>query len=157
MPSGQKHLVRCRCVLPQFKKLQDPPNHQFIVFSVMDDDGKVVPKIVQCPNCGLVHKVTDITKSEIASGKESSKAVMTIDDIRPTLPQALANVLESNNADLPTWEAVQFEHENKRWGTTFIVLGSEEEGGVRSGKYVRLLGEGLFEVKPFSREEVTSE
>lgn len=157
MPSGQKHLIRCRCVLPQFKKMDEPPVHQFVVFSVIADDGRVIPKIAQCPNCGLIHKVTDLTKSEIASGKENSSAMLSIEDIRPTLPASLANVLETNNVDLPTWEAVQFEHENKRWGQAFIVLSSEEEDGVRVGKYIRLLGEGLFEVKTFSREEVTSE
>lgn len=157
MPTGQKHLIRCRCVLPQFKKMQDPPAHQFVVFSVIDDNDKVVPKIVQCPNCGLVHKVVDLTKSEIASGRESSSATISIDDIKNTLPENISNVLESNNADMPTWEAVQFEHENKRWGSAFIVITSEEQDGMRSGKYIRLLGEKLFEIKQFNREEVTSE
>lgn len=155
--TGQKHLIRCRCVLPQFKKMEDPPAHQFIVFSVINDNDKVIPKIVQCSNCGLVHRVTDITKSEIVAGKESSAAVITINDIRNTLPEALTDALDVNNADIATWEAVQFAHENKQWGQSFIVLGSEEESGVRSGKYIRLLGEKLFEIKQFSREEVTSE
>ncbi len=157
MSTGQKHLVRCRCVLPQFKKMQDPPAHQFVVFSVIDDTDKVIPKIVQCPNCGLVHKVTDLTKSEIAMNRDSSSATLTIDDIKTSLPENIANALETNNVDLPTWEAIQFEHENKRWGQSFVVLTSEEQDGMRSGKYMRLLGDKLFEIKQFNREEVTSE
>lgn len=149
---GQKHLVKCRCVLPQFKQAAQPPRHQFVVFSIIDND-VVKPKYTQCPNCGLVHKVVEISRSEIIKNRESMPSLITIDDIRPSLPETLAAVLDNNHADLPTWEAVQFIIENKRWGE-FVVLTSDTEDGQKQGKYVRLIGERLFKVDNYVRDEV---
>lgn len=155
MPTGQKHLIACRCVLSQFKQLSSPPRHQFIVFSIIDDDDKVKIKFAQCNNCGLIHKVTDICKSEIIHTKESMTSLITVDDIKMSLPTNLVMILESNNADLPTWEATQFFYEQKNWGM-FIVLSTDVDSDLRQGKYVRLLGENLFKVEPYTREEVIS-
>lgn len=150
---GQRHLVRCRCVLPQFKSSKEPPAHQFVVFSVIKDDESVVVKHSQCNNCGIIHKVVDICKSEIVSGKEASSAVVTIDDIKGSIPQNLSNILERNNSDISAWESAQFIIENKRWGD-IVVLSSEEESGVRQGKYVRIMSETFFKVESYSRDEV---
>jgi phage regulator Rha-like protein len=99
----------------------------------------------------VIHKVFDITLSEIV-GKENSTALISIDDLKASLPQNLVVVLEKNNADLPTWEAVQFVYENKKWGE-FVVIASEADEDARQGKYVRILGENLFKVESFRREE----
>ena len=146
MSSGQKHLIQCRCILSQFNKLKDPPRHRFVVFSVIDDDDKPVVKFAQCNNCGIIHKVTDVQRSEIVSGREHMQSIVSIDDIKLSLPEKLVNVLEINKCDLPTWEMAQFLLENKKWGD-FVVLNSEEEGGLRQGKYVRIMGETLFKVE----------
>lgn len=153
MPLGQKHLIQCRCILPQFKKLKEPPRHNFVVFSVIDDDNKTVVKFAQCNNCGIIHKVTDVGRSEIVSGREHMSSIVSVDDLKASLPEKLVSVLEVNNCDLPTWEMVQFIIENQKWGD-FVVLVSEEEDGQRQGKYVRILGENLFKVESFTREEV---
>lgn len=150
---GQKHLIMCRCVLPQFKGHTVPPRHQFIVFSVVSDDGITVkPKFAQCNNCGLIHKVSEICKSEIMTGRESMSAIVTIDEIKASIPANLATILETNHADIATWEAAQFIIENKRWGD-FLMLSSDVEGDLRQGKYVRVLGENLVKVESFTREE----
>lgn len=151
MPTGTKHLIRCRCVLSQFKNLPNPPPHHFVVFSIVNDDGTVVQKFAQCNNCGIVHKVTDICTSEIVA-KEAMSSIITIDDVRPSIPQNLAIVLDKNNVDVATWECVRFIIENKQWGS-FVVLNSEVESGVRQGKYVQILSESMFKVDSFSREE----
>lgn len=153
MPTGQKHLVKCRCVLPQFKRSENPIQHQFIVFSVIDDNDSVKPKFAQCPNCGIVHRVIELSKSEIIGGRELMKSIMTIEDIKQSLPEKLASILEANEADLPTWEAAQFIIENKQWGN-FVVMTSDRDGDIRQGKYVRILGETLFKVESYCREEV---
>jgi hypothetical protein len=150
---GQKHLVACRCVLPQFKKRQNPPQHQFVVFSVIDDNNNVKVKYAQCPNCRIVHRVIELSKSEVVSGREAMQSITGIDDIKNSLPERIANVLDLNNADLPTWEAVQFILKNKQWGN-FVVMTSDTEGSTKQGKYIRILGENLFEIESFSREEV---
>ena len=82
MPTGVKHLVQCRCVLPQFKHAHKPIQHQFVVFSVINDEGNVESKFAQCPNCGLIHKVVDVNNSEIMHGRENMGALITIDDVK---------------------------------------------------------------------------
>lgn len=150
---GQKHLIKCRCVLPQFKGKPDAPVHQFVVFSVLDDEDNVKMKYAQCNNCGTVHRVTDICKSEILQGKEAMSSIITLQDIKSTLPSNLSDILERNNADLATWESAQFILENKQWGN-IIVLAQEEEAGVKQGKYVRVMSETFFKIESFTREEV---
>jgi hypothetical protein len=153
MVSGLKHLVTCRCTLPQFKRHPQPPKHQFVVFSVIDDDNNVKPKYAQCNNCGVIHRVTEINRSEILASKEQAKSILTPDDIKLSLPSRLVELLDVNYADLATWEATKHIYENKRWGE-FVLLTSENDEGMRTGKYVRILGEGLFDVDAFEREEV---
>jgi len=148
---GQKHLVRCRCVLPQFKRLTHPIQHQFVVFSVIDND-VVKPKFAQCNNCGVIHKVYELGKSEILSNKESMSSIITIDDVKSSIPQQLIDILEKNNVDLPTWENAKFVYENKLWDQ-FIVLRTDTDDDVKQGKYLRIIGENLFKVDSFVRED----
>jgi len=137
--------------LPQFKRVTNPPDHQFVVFSTVNDDDTINVKFAQCNNCGIVHKVTDICRSEIVA-RESMGSIKTISDIKLGFSTDLANLLEANNAELHAWEHAQFIIENKLWGD-FIVLSTDEEAGLREGKYVRILGENMFKVDTFTREE----
>jgi len=150
---GQRHLIKCRCVLPQYKGIVNPPAHQFIVFSVVDDKDVVKIKYSQCNNCGIIHKVTDICTSEIISGKEAMSSIVKVEDIKISLPPNLSDILDRNNVDIATWEQAQFILENKQWGN-FVILAQEEEAGTRQGKYVRIMSETFFKVESFSREEV---
>ena len=152
MSTGFKHLIRCRCVMPQFKNLPEPPVHQFVAFSVVDDTDLVKAKFAQCNNCGVIHKVVDICKSEIVQSRESMDSLIKIDDIKTGLPQNLSAILENNGADLATWESAQFIWENEKWGEV-VVLSSDTESGTRQGKYVQIIGKNLFKVSTFTREE----
>ena len=58
--------------------------------------------------------------------------------------------LEANNADLSTWEAVQFIVENKQWGN-HVVLSTDSENNEVYGKYIKILGESLCKVENFTR------
>ena len=150
---GQRHLVRCRCVLPQFKSIPNPPQHQFLVFSIVNNDDTVKVKFTQCNNCGIIHKVTDICTSEILPGKEAMGSIVKVEDIKLSLPPNLSDILERNNCDLPTWEQAQFILEEKQWGN-FVILAVEEESGTKQGKYVRIMSETFFKVESFVREDV---
>ena len=151
MITGQKHLIKCRCVLPQYKGIVDPPVHRFIVFSVIKQDSVgVVHKYAQCNNCGVIHKIIDICKSEIIQNKEGFSSIITIEDIKPSIPPSLANILEAASSDLSTWELAQFILENKKWGE-IVILTSETEGDQVFGKYVRILSETFFKVETFTR------
>lgn len=152
MSQGQRHLVQCRCYLPQFRKLDNPPLHQFPVFSVIEDDDSVRVKFAQCNNCGVIHKVTNISMSEIITGKEEMHSIMKISDIMTSLPEGVIGILESSDVDVSVWEHVKFIIDNQQWGS-IVVLSSESVDGMRHGKYVKILGERLFKVDEFNREE----
>ena len=124
-----------------------------MVFSVINDDDSVVVKYSQCNNCGLVHRVTDICTSEIITGKEAMSSIISMDDVKASLPANLVNILERNNVDLATWEQAQFLLENKQWGA-MVILAQEEDAGVKQGKYVRIMSETFFKVESFTRDEV---
>jgi len=133
--------------------MDDPPNHQFVVFSEISDEGIVKHKFSQCNHCGIIHKVIDICKSEIVQGKDAMNSLLTIDDLKAGLQPNLVKLLEANDVDLATWEFASFIIENKQWGS-FLVLSTDEESGVKQGKYVRIMSDNLFKVESFSRDEV---
>lgn len=149
MKEGIKHLIECHCVLPQFRDRRDPVYHRFVVFSEIDDNDNVIVKYAQCNNCGVVHRVTDIAKSEIILGKDESVSIVSIDDIKLSLPSNVVSVLESYAVDLPTWEEVAYVLENQRWGS-IVILSSEEKLGKIEGKCLRFLGPLSVKIEPYS-------
>ena len=89
---GLKHLVECHCVLPQYRNKKDTSYHQFVVFSIIDNADSVIPKHAACNNCGVIHNIYDIGKSEIQAGQETG-AVMQREDIKLMMPKSLSDVL----------------------------------------------------------------
>ena len=150
---GAKHLVQCHCILPQFRKMKDPVFHKFIVFSVIDDDDKVIPKFCHCNNCAVVHNVVDLCQSEIVVGRESSLSLMTKEDIRSCIPRNIGKVLDTYECDLPVWEEAQFYFETGI-DSPPIVLTTEEFKGTVSGKALYMLGGSKIRIESFSRVEV---
>jgi len=134
---GQQHLIQCHCILPQYRGRKDPVFHKFIVFSVVDDSDTVIPKYVQCNNCGSVHKVHDICKSEIAWGKDELNTVNTIEDVGRGLTSDIRDVLTSYACELYTWEHVLFIYLNKLWGQTVVLTRDTINDDVQ-GKILRL-------------------
>ena len=117
---GLKHLVQCHCILPQYRKMKDPVFHKFVVFSTIDNNDNVEPKNVQCNNCGVIHKVFDICKSEILHSKEDLKTLISKKDIQMMLPNKLSEILDSYDVDLPTWEQAHFIIKNKLWNSQIL-------------------------------------
>ena len=149
---GLKHLVKCRCILPTMRKKDNPPSHSFVVFSIVQDDESLVPKIVSCNNCGIMHEVTEVCKSTILQNAEGSTSELSIEDVTAFLPESVKNVLSSYNLELPDYEFVKFMIEENCIGE-WIVLGSELNDTRRSGKILKYKGDNKFEIEPFSRNE----
>ena len=146
---GVKHLVECQCILPQSRKMKNPPLHKFVVFSMIDDESDTtVSKFAQCDNCGIIHEVYDICKSNIMHGKEDSRSIVSIDDIKLFMNPNISSVLENYNCDLATWEHAQFIMSHKKWGE-FICLTREETGGVATGKILRFDSDNNFKIEPY--------
>jgi hypothetical protein len=141
-------MVECHCVLAQFRTMKNPPWHKFVVFSIIDDADTVIPKHARCNNCGVIHNVFDIGKSEILSGQETG-AVMEKEDIQLMLPESLKNILVSYDCDTATWENVLFVLQNANFPCN-IVLDKKEEDGIISGKMLEIVKHGNYNIKPYS-------
>ena len=145
---GYKHIVECHCILPQFRSAKNPPWHKFIVFSIIDDADTVIPKHARCNNCGVIHNVFDISKSEILPGQETG-AVMEIEDVQLMLPDSLKNILISYSCDIATWENVLFVLQNAKFPCN-IILDKKEDEGIISGKLLEMKSHGNYLIKPYS-------
>ena len=145
-------MIKCRCILPTLKSKQDPPLHQFIVFSVIDSKEKVCEKYAQCNNCGVVHHVYDLCKSNIIDNKEALKSALTIEDISFTLPEGVKNILETYDCDLPTYEHVKFMYDFDI-KDDFTILTKENDGETTEGKILRYKHGKTFTIEPFIQQE----
>ena len=146
--NGQKHALKCRCILPQFKKRKDPVFHEFVVFSTFSEDS-FNESFVQCNNCGVVHRVYDLCKSEIIESKEELRSVQTKEDICISLSGDVVNLLESCNADLATYQEVSFVLDNNLEATK-ILLQKETVDNYVTGKFLSISQNGRMKVEPFN-------
>jgi len=121
------------------------------VFSVLDDGGEVIAKDASCNNCGVIHRVTDICKSEITS-KENSSAIITESDISLMIPSQLSDILKTYQCDIATWEFVHFAYTEQKWGTR-VVLKREVDGGSVKGKSMTVEGPSKFKIETFDLSE----
>lgn len=145
---GIKHLIQCHCILPQFKSSSEPVFHKFAVFSVIDDSDTVQPKFAQCNNCGVVHKIIDICRSELTV-KEESKSLPNIEDIKFSISKELVSVLESYQCDIATWELAEWICLNKCWDQWIILAKEEDETGDVHGKRLIFVDNEKFRIEAF--------
>ena len=150
---GNKHIIECHCVLPQYRDKKNPVYHKFVVFSKIDKESDtVVPSYAQCNNCGTVHKIYDICKSEIVAGKDESAAVESIKDICMSLPNSLVELFETYNLELPDYMMARHILDQKLWDST-MVLSREQETDTTTGKILRFIEQDRYRVESFSRKE----
>lgn len=145
---GYKHIVECHCILPQFRNRNNAPWHKFIVFSIIDEGDTVIPKHAKCNNCGVVHNVFDIGRSEVLQGQETG-AVMEIEDVKTMIPDSVSRMLVTYNCDVATWENTLFVLQNNKFPSS-IVLERKEEGGIISGKILDMKGYNMYSIRPYS-------
>ena len=146
---GSKHLIQCHCVLPQYRNLDKPVFHKFVVFSRIDRDGLIIPAFHMCNNCGVIHKVVDFCRSEVSHGIDDSLAIASEDDMREFLKDKICKILDDHKCDLATWEQTCFNFENKLWGVPVIIAKEKildstqikklvlSESGVKIDSYLR--------------------
>ena len=136
-------------MLPQYKNSKEPVFHKFVVFSVVDESDTVLVKYAECNNCGAVHKVYDICKSEIIPGKEESGSVLKKEDFKLSLPEALYELLGQYDREICDYEYSQFVIDNKAWGSS-IVLSREELEEKIQGKILKFVEEEKFRIESYS-------
>lgn len=142
--SCARHLVQCRCVLTQFKRMADPPSYEFVVFSELID-GVVQTKLVSCPNCGIIHKVVDLCKSEVLN-RDDSRTMTSVEDVKMSLSAPLVAILEKHEVDISVWEHARWIIENSSWGN-FVLLEQEKVRGGKNVKLMTILGTSLFRIE----------
>ena len=152
MPTCIKHLIECNCILKQFELIEPTVFHKFIVFSIINDDESFKPSYAKCNNCGGIHKIIEIGKSEKLK-RESAPTLPDAEEIKTTLPEKLNDILSKYTIDLPTWQEIKFLYENEQWGKP-VILHKEEENGERFGKYLLLIGKTLWKIDSFSTEDI---
>jgi hypothetical protein len=152
--TGVRHNVKCTCVLPQFKKLERAIQHEFPVFSVLDEDkNELIEKHAQCDNCGVVHRVFDICKSQIMYSREKPTTLMrSLDEIKISVPERLQAVLLTNDCHISVWEQVEFIISHQECWGSYVKLSSEnEEDDKMSVKVLFIYSADAFKVETHSR------
>lgn len=150
MPEYVKHLVECKCILPQYRTMNNPPFHKFIVFSELEENTALVKtSFAQCPSCGAIHRVNEVGLSKILN-KDSMLSLPSIEDIKLGMPERLAAILERHECDLPTWQEVDFIVKNQLWGRP-VILTKEREGEMVYGKVMTILSPNLQKIDSFER------
>jgi hypothetical protein len=147
---GVRHLIECHCTLPQYRNANPPVYHKFVVFSVLDEDA-IQKKLVQCNNCGIIHKVVDLCKTEIAHGMEEGQSLRTIEDIKIGIPDKMVTFLTQQNADISTWEYVEFILDNKQ--EKEVILKKEQKDDLTQLKILHIKEDGTFKVKNETRQD----
>ena len=150
---GIKHLIQCHCILPQYRKMKDPVFHKFPVFSVIDESDTVILKYAECNNCGAAHKVYDICKSEIMTGRDEVRSQLSIEDFKYSLPNDLYDLLGQYEKEMPDFEMAQFILDHQKWEEK-IVLSREEMDDHVQGKVLRFLENGRFRIESYTHRDI---
>lgn len=145
---GIKHLLECHCILPQYRYAKNPIYHKFVAFSIIDESDTLIPKFVTCNNCGVVHKIFDVCKSEIVSGRDDLLSETKKDDIKYSIPSDLREILESYSCDIATYENVKFILEQKKWGSHMILTRETVDDDV-TGKMLVFENHDKFKIETF--------
>lgn len=144
---GTKHLIQCHCVLPQFRKMNEPIFHKFVVYSRFKENQEVEESLSRCNNCDAVHRITDLCKSEIVLKIEDTDTVVDIDEIKIGLPDKLIKILEKNNCEIPTYESIDHIFEKEIWNSSVVISRQNINNEKIHVKILEIKSENKFRIK----------
>lgn len=133
-------------MLPQYRKMENPIFHKFVVYSRQEEDGTVKEKFSRCNNCEAVHRVYDLCKSEIAVGLEEIDSIITIQDIVSSLPEKVSSILKENNCDLPTFENIEDVIFNQSWDSQIVISRKNINSAKIQVKIIEFKSEDKFRI-----------
>ena len=145
-----KHLVECQCVLNIFKNKTKAIYHKIPVFSLIDEEGNVKEKYIACNNCGIIHRVYEVCKSEIKWGHEDDKSMIPDkDDIKFNLEaqgyEKIVSIFEQNDLEICDWEILEYSLDNGI--ECDIVLNRVESDNNVIIKIISISSDGKFKLK----------
>jgi len=140
----QKHLIECQCTLSIFKNNNKVVYHKIPVISFFNEKDEAKEKYVICNNCGIVHRVYEVFKSEIKWGMEDLKnLVNTKEDIEQNLnflgKSEIVNILNKEQSYTCDWELAEYLIENNLSGN--IILQSTESDNNIVHKVLEIKGD----------------
>jgi len=112
----------------------------------------LVPSLSKCNNCGVIHKIVDFCRSEIAHGIDDAIAISSEDDMREFLSERLSGILDAHFCDTATWEQVTDIVSNEEWGAA-VILSRQTVAGATQIKKILISGKDLFKIETNLREE----
>ena len=118
---GQRHLIECHCILSLYKNKTSPVYHKFSVYSKIDKSGNVIPKYVNCNNCGVTHFVKEFCKSEIKLGKEDIRSIRDIKEISLSLPDKIVDFLKEYNSTIDIYEEIEDVFDNNDFPRNLVI------------------------------------
>ena len=122
MVKGQKHLVDCHCILPIYKGKKPTIYHKFAVYSKIDPkSGNIIPKYVNCNNCGVTHLVYELCKSEIKIGKEDVGSARSIEEVCLSIPDKIVSFLKKYQPTIDVYEEVEDVLENNYFPSDVVI------------------------------------
>ena len=142
---GVTHTIECHCVLPLYKNKTPTVYHRFVVYNKVDENGSVLPKYVNCNNCGITHFVYEICKSEIKVGKEDLSTVRKINEVKLSLPKKLVKFLESYEVETFVYEKIE-DSISKSIFPTEVILKREIIDETHHVKIIKVTSENTFTV-----------
>lgn len=150
MPNSyQKHLIKCSCILSTYKNKKDPVFHRIVAFSEIDEEGEVIPSFTLCTNCGALHKVKEICKSEIIYTKDNVTSLPKLEEIKLSIPQKILDICSSYDVDLSTWQELKFIIENELWGSR-VILTREDVDSSLTGKALLIFGPDTLKIESYT-------
>ena len=119
----------------------------------MDDSDTVIVKYAECNNCGAVHKIYDLCKSEIVVGRDAVRSQLSIEDFKYSLSDSLYDLLIQYGKDLPDFEYAQYVMDNETWDDHLILTREEIDGHVQ-GKILRFINKEKFRIESYTHKLV---
>ena len=143
---GVKHLIECHCFLKVFSQNEKQINHKFAVYSKINQNDKVIPKLVKCNNCEALHRITEVGISQLVPGRDQTSVTVTKEDLSNNLSNIITRVLIQYDCDISSWEHVEDIIEEKRWGE-FVILRREIINEKTNVKLMEVLGAENIKIK----------
>lgn len=163
MIDGQRHLIECRCALPQYQNHTPVIFHKFTVFSTFEFDESHYGDLenepaytfnesyARCNNCGILHRIIDFCRSEFVNDEETTAAFLSTSDMEFMIPEAICNLLKTYDSPQYVWEEVLFTVTQRKFDRR-IILDSKRDGDNIVGKFLVFSDTGVPRIEMFSEK-----
>lgn len=140
-----KHTLQCKCFAASEMDKETPQFYEFIAISEVDENGDVVPRTIPCDNCGRLHEVYEICKSNVIDGTDSPIGILSMEEIEMSIPEKLQKLLKDNKCPKHTWEEASLILEKELWGSS-IILNRDIQNNKVFCKTLKILGVTFYRI-----------